>query len=135
MNESKKNQDQLEGSTMPEIKSKGKESDNLSRDVLSSKINKEIHVKAEYGGIYLGKRFIEGKTLLLTDVKTGNDQYISDHMWVRIGNTATMFEKKFQKGDKIDILGKVIKYKKAKVKSRKLATDYSIEIIDANKDE
>ena len=109
-----------------------KESDKLKRrDILSGHVNKEIQVKATYGGTHLAKGFVEGKTVLLKDVRTGKGQFVDDHLWV-ITNDYLRFQH-FHRGDRLDILGKVRKYKK-KTMTKKLATDFSIDIIDVKKE-
>jgi hypothetical protein len=109
-----------------------KDSEKLKRrDILASQVNKEIQVTAIYGGTHLAKGFIEGKTVLLKDVRTQSGQFIDDHLWVPT-NDYMRFDQ-FNRGDKLDILGKVRKYKKLTM-TKKMATNFSIDILDVKKD-
>lgn len=111
----------------------GKDGDKLKRrELLSGHVNKEIQIQAIYGGTHLAKGFLTSKTILLKNVKSG-DKFIDDHMWITTPDYGLFMRfEKFVKGDALDILGKVKKYKKMTTVGK--CTDFTIDVIDVKKE-
>jgi hypothetical protein len=103
----------------------------LVRTSLATKVNSNVTLNATYGGIHLpkGGNFI-GKTLLFTDVTSfPKGELVTNHMWVQVSE-CLQYES-FNKGDRVLLIGTVIKYYKYGEKKPK--KDYSINIISCTK--
>jgi hypothetical protein len=99
------------------------------REILSNSVNKKVRLNAIYSGAHFLKGNAVGKAILLKDVRLSDGELVDDHLWAGIQDY--LYYQQFKKGDRLDIVGKVRKYKK--VMAMKVITDFSIDIIDMKK--
>lgn len=103
----------------------------MVRKPLSTKVNRLMILYATFGGLHSPKGGTYfGHTVLLKNVRSESPpQHISDHLWTN-AKDAEMY-KEYEKGDRLKILGKVIKY--YKYTDEKPLKDFTIEVQSCEK--